>query len=183
MALIVEPVHLSYRDAKGWIGRLTFYVSGDTGSNTLDDFNSCAATLKTAVDGLTNAIIQSTGGLPSPAIYTLQYGTNAEYPAEWMKCVMTFSTAQNEIHRFKIPAPKIAIMESDGITVINDGTSSPVVAFVNAVKNADPSGTFVSTKSGEAYTHFEGGIVRLGRQPRRFNERVKSSHLVAGEGE
>ena len=183
MATVVLPARLSYRDAKGWIGHMNFFDAGVTGTNVLDDWNSCAATLKAAVDGLTNAIIQSTGGLPSPSIYTLQYGTNAEYRAEWMKAVMTFSTANNEIHRYKVPAPKIAIFETDGITVINDGTSAPVVAFVNAVKNPDPSGTFVCTKDGEPFTHFEGGLLRLGRQPRRFNERVKSAKLVAGEGE
>jgi hypothetical protein len=58
-----------------------------------------------------------------------------------------------------------------------------VVAFVNAVKNADASGTYVSNAAGLPYTHFEGGIVKFGKQQRRINERVKSAHLVAGEGE
>lgn len=183
MAIQVQTSEFSFRDAKGWIGKVRFHISGTVGTNTLDDYNSCASTLQTALTALTNAALQSTNNLPAVGEIGLTYGTNAQYPAEWMKAVFTFSTANGDISRFKVPAPKIGIMETDGITVINDGSNALVVAFVDAVKNADASGTYVSTSSGEAYAHFEGGIVRLGKQPRRFNGRVKSAKLVAGEGE
>jgi hypothetical protein len=176
------PYTISFRDAKGFIGKMKFFISG-ADDNTPSDFSSAADTLTVAVEALTNAALQATGSIGFFGIITLTYGTNAEYPAEWMKAVMQFSNGSGQIARWKVPAPKIAIMESDGVTVINDGTSAPVVAFVNAVKNADASGTFVSSESGLPWTHFEGGLVRFGKQPRRFNERIKSSHLVAGEGE
>lgn len=184
MATIQQKYRLGFRDAKGWIGFTSFFVSGVVGINTADDYNEAAGTLLAAIEGLTNAALQSVGTGPVGfGPITLTYGTNAEYPAAWMKAVMQFSNGNGEITRFKIPAPKIAIMDTDGVTVLNDGTSAPVVAYVNAMKNAASSGTFISNADGVPYAHFEGGLVRLGKQPRRFNERIKSSHLVAGEGE
>jgi len=161
---------------------MRFFVNGDTGSNTLNDYQAAAATLLAALEGLTNAAV-SASQLGTTGLITLTYGTNAEYPAEWMKAVMQFSNGATNIGRFKVPAPKIAIMDTDGVTVLNDGTSAPVVAFVNAMKNADTSGTFISNAAGLPWTHFEGGLVKFGKQPKRFNERIKSSHLVQGEGE
>jgi len=183
MATITFPFNLVYRDAKGFIGRMRFFVSGDSGLNTAVDFQSAQFTLLTAVDALTNCALQAETGFSSNPIITLTYGTNAEYPAQWMKAVMQFSNGSGQIGRFKVPAPKVAIMDTDGVTVLNDGTQALVVAFVNAMKVADASGTFISNASGLPWTHFEGGLVRFGKQPRRFNERIKSSHLVQGEGE
>jgi len=183
MALRTIPFGMSFRDAKGFIGRVRFFVTGDAGVNTPDDFTAAADTLESAVQGLTNAALQSETGIAFNNLITLTYGTNAQYPAEWMKAVMQFSNGSTQIGRFKIPAPKIAIFDTDGVTVLNDGTQALVVAFVDAMKNADASGTYISNASGLPWTHFEGGLLRLGKQPRRFNERIKSSHLVAGEGE
>ena len=183
MAIRTEKVAVTWRDAKGFTVRNTFFISGDASLNTPSDFTSCFDTLITALSGLTNCALQATDGLGFFGLITLTYGTNAEYPASFMKAVMQFSNGTNSITRWKIPAPKIALMESDGVTVINDGTQAAVVAFVNAVKNADASGTYVSDAAGLPYTHFEGGIVKFGKQQRRINERVKSAHLVAGEGE
>jgi len=183
MAIRTEKVSVTWRDAKGFTVRNVFFISGDAAGNTPSDFTACFDTLITALTALTNCALQATDGLGFFGLITLTYGTNAEYPASFMKAVMQFSNGTDQITRWRIPAPKIALMEADGVTVINDGTSAPVVAFVNAVKNADASGTYVSNAAGLPYTHFEGGIVKFGRQQRRINERVKSAHLVAGEGE
>lgn len=182
MATLTIPVSYSFRDAKGFIGRERFFISGNGSTNGATDYDSAAGTLLAALENLTNAAIQA-GPLTTTGLVTLTYGTNAEYPAEWMKAVMQFSNGSGQIGRFKIPAPKIALFDTDGVTILNDGTQAAVVAFVNAMKNADASGTYVSNASGLAWTHFEGGLLRFGKQPRRFNERIKSSHLVAGEGE
>jgi len=183
MTVRVLDLDLGFRDAKGWVGRMRFHIGGDAGTNTLDDYGSCAATLITAVEALTNATIQSAIGPALANQFTLAFGSNSQYPAEWMKAVYTFSTDTAQISRFKVPAPKLAQFTTDGITVDNGGSNAIVDAFVSAVKTADASGTFVSTQAGVPYTHFEGGILRLGKQPRRFNGRIKSAQLVAGEGE
>lgn len=183
MTLFTMPVTFSYRDAKGWIGRMRFWISEDDGAaNYPGDVIALADDLRSAVLGLTNGAEQNPDGILFGPRQTLAYGTNAEYPAEWMKAVMTFSTDQGSISRFKVPCPKIAIFDTDGITVKNDGSVAVVVTFVNLMKGLT-GGAYVSTLSGEPYTHFEGGILRLGKQPRRFNGRVKSAGLVAGEGE
>jgi hypothetical protein len=183
MALVVGRYTSTWRDAKGWTTRVTHYVSEDNGNAGFPgDMEAVAVALRAAIVNLTNAAFQGDTGFVTTLPVTLTYGTNAEYPAEWMKAQFTFSTDLGSFHRFKIPAPKIAIMETDGITVINDGTNAAVVAYVNAVKNAS-GGAFCSTKTGLPFTHFIGGIVRLGKQPRRFNELIKSAKLVQGEGE
>ena len=183
MALQTILFRTSWRDAKGWIGKVTHHISCDDADvNFFSDVHTAAAALQAAIGGLTNCAFAGDSGLFLETPPTLTYGDNLQYPAEWMKAVFTFSTDDGEISRFKIPAPEIDLMETDGITIKNDGTQLQVVAYVNAVKNAS-GGAFVSTRSGHPYTHFEGGIVRLGKQPRRFNGRVKSATLVAGEGE
>lgn len=181
----ILPFHLSYRDAKGWIGKMRFWIADPDGTVPLVSYESMADTLTAAVSGLTNAALQSTSGLggKSENELGLAYGANSQYPAEWMKAVMTFTTDNGTISRFRVPAPKLAIFDTDGVTVLNDGTQPLVVAFVNAMKTPDPGGAFVANQSGLPYTHFVGGLLRLGRQPKRFNEFVKSAGLVAGEGE
>lgn len=183
MALFTQKYNVAWRDAKGFISRNTIFVTGTVGTNTADDYNAAADTLINAIIPMTNAALQSVGGPAGYGLITLTYGTAAQYIAGWMKCVMQISNGTGQISRIKIPAPKTSYLDTDEVTVINDGTNALVTAFVNAVKNADSSGTFVSDAAGLPYTHFEGGLVRFGKQPRRFNERIKSSHLVAGEGE
>lgn len=185
MSQRILPFRIGLRDAKGWVGRLNFWISDADGSAALTSFEAVADSLTTTALALSNAVLQSSSGIAgkSQNELTLAYGTNAQYPAEWMKAVMTFTTDDTTITRWRIPAPKIAIMDTDGITVKNDGTVAAVVAFVAAVKTADAGGAFCSTKFGVPYTHFVGGIVRLGKQPKRFNDFIKSAGLVAGEGE
>lgn len=183
MALQVNQWEMSFRDAKGWIGKTRGHVTvDDAGADPAGDVSQVVLAIKNAIIAITNAAYQGEtfGLLISPP--TLTYGTNAQYPAEWMKVWMQFSTDLGTIHRFKIPAPKIAIMDTDGVTVKNDGTVATVVAYVNAMKGTHGD-AYSSTATGLALTHFEGGLVRLGAQPKRFNERVKSAGLVAGEGE
>lgn len=172
------------RDAKGWVKTYRYFITADNAAGTFNaDVATCSQALESAINGLTNAAQQTrsqlTGGQGQ---LTLTYGTNAEYPANWMEARMMFTTDKGSRSVFGIGAPKIALFDTDGVTILNDGTQAAVVAYVNAVKNA--AGTaFVSTEDGLPYTHFVGGILKIGRQPRRFAETVKSSHLVQGEGE
>ena len=184
MALQVVSVSLNWRDAKGFVGRTRFHITADdTGATYVQDVQSVAETVQAAIGGLTNAAYIGSGGtfiVKSPS--TLTFGDNLEYPQEWAKAVMTFTDDLTGIHRFKIPAPEIDIFDTDGITVLNDGTQAQVVAYVNAMKTAINS-AYPSTYGGLAFTHFVGGQLKLGKQPKRHNQFIKSSHLVAGEGE
>lgn len=181
MALDVVPFTASWRDAKGWVGRTRIHIALDDTLGTQADVDTQAANYIAAVGGLTNAVYQGSNlRISTPP--ALAYGDNLQYPAEWMKAVMQWSTDVGTITRFKIPAPEIDLFDADGVTILNDGTQAQVVAYVAAIKLV-VNGCYFSTASGLAYTHFEGGILRFGKQPRRFNERIKSAHLVAGEGE
>jgi len=184
VALIQQRFRMSTRDAKGWTKVYSYFITADNGdAGFATDTETVADALEAAILGLTNAAEatrpqQTTG----QTVLDLAYGANSEYPQNWNQARMMFVTAKGARSVFGIGAPKIAIFDTDGTTVLNDGTQALVVAYVNAVKTA--SGTaFVSTESGLAYTHFVGGILKIGRQPRRFNEMIKSSHLVQGEGE
>lgn len=181
MALFTQKYNVGWRDARGWISRNTFFVTGTVGVNTADDYNAAGDTLINAIIPMTNAALQSVGGPAGYGIITLTYGTAANYIAGWMKCRMQFSNGSGGILRLAIPAPKQSYLLADLVTVDNSGGNALVTAFVNAVKNADSSGTYVSDAAGLPYTHFEGGLVRIGKEPRRINIRIKSSTLVAGE--
>lgn len=183
MALQVLRYQTSWRDAKGWIGKVTHHiVSDDTSATQEADVLTVALNLKAAIGGLTNAAFAGDSGFVYLTRPTLAYGDNLEYPAEWMKAVFTFTADNGSISRFKIPAPEIDLFDTDGVTILNDGTQAQVVAYVAAVKTAVNLAQPCNS-NGFPLTHFVGGLLRLGKQPRRFNEFIKSSHLVAGEGE
>ena len=183
MALRLLKFSTSWRDAKGFIGRTRNNIIVDDASPTWTaDVEGIASSLVAAIGGLTNCAFAGQSGLGFETVPTLAYGDNLEYPAEWMKAVMTFTDDLGAISRFKIPAPELDLFDTDGVTVLNDGTQTQVVAYVNAMK-ANINGAYISSNGGTPYTHFVGGILRFGKQQKRFNEFIKSSHLVAGEGE
>jgi hypothetical protein len=176
---------VTLRDAKGWTGRTGVWISYDPADpGNFEDVATCAATLRNAVEGLSNAAFQSDGGASGDnSALPVAYGASGVvYQNAWQQAQMEFQDSSGGIHRYRIPAPLVAIFDTDRLTVLNDGTQAAVVAYVAAMKTA--SGTaFVSSRSGQALTKFIGGILVEGRQPRRFNAFIKSSHLVAGEGE
>lgn len=184
VALVTSTFSAATRDAKGWTRNYKYFVTADVAdANYEADLSNAAATLEAAILGLTNAALSRRAALATgQSIQPLAYGTNAEYPANWMAARFMFVTSKGSRAVFSIGAPKVAIFDTDGITVLNDGTQALVVAYVAAVKTAIGT-AFVSTVDGQAFTSFVGGILKIGRQPRRFNEFIKSSHLVQGEGE
>lgn len=183
MAIRIMRYTTSWRDSKGWVGRVTNFISTDDTIGTFEaDTVGTAAALQAAIGGLTNAAFAGDSGLAFITIPTLAYGAASQYTQAWVKAIMTFETDDQTVHRFRIPAPEVDLFDTDQTTVLNDGTQAQVVAYVNLMKGIVNS-TFICTKDGAPFTHFVGGILRLGKQPRRFSETIKSSHLVAGEGE
>lgn len=184
MAVSTVRYNISFRDAKGWINRQHYWITGDDTDVTFGaDLLGIAQTIKTAVTALTNGAFAGDSGLSGKdSAIAPSYGSNSEYPAAWQGAVMTWTDSVGSIHRWKIGAPKIAIFDTDGVTVLNDGTQALVVAYVAALKTTS-NGVFPSSRNGQPFTNFVGGVLRMGTQPKRFNEFVKSSHLVQGEGE
>jgi len=184
MAIVVVPYSASYRDAKGWPKNYRYWISGDNASGTYSaDVEALADALTAALTGLTNAALQRDSPLTqAQSVKDLAYGTAAAYIGNWMQARMMFTTAKGTRSVYGIGAPKVALFDTDLITILNDGTQAAVVAYVAAVKGSSTT-ALGSTEDAQAYTHFVGGILKVGRQPKRFNELVKSSHLVQGEGE
>jgi len=184
MALVTQRISWSTRDAKGWKNVHRYWVTADAAdANFFADMDTVVGTLESATNALSNAAEQTRPPyIGASQQLPLAYGTAAEYVANWMQARMMFTTDAGVRSIFGIGAPKVAIFDTDRITVLNDGTQALVVAYVAAVKTG--SGTaFVSTQDGQPYTKFVGGILKIGKQPRRFGEPIKSSHLVQGEGE
>jgi len=184
VALVQQLFTQTNRDAKGWIKTYRYWITANNAdAGYFTDSESVAQALETALNNLTSAAPATRSPMTSGAHnQTLAYGANAQYPANWMQARMMFTTDKGTRSVFGIGAPKIALFDSDGITILNDGTQAAVVAYVAAVKTAVGT-AFVSTEDGQAYTHFVGGVLKIGKQPRRFNEFIKSSHLTQGEGE
>jgi hypothetical protein len=190
------PFRLTYRDAKGWLFQFRAYITQDFDLATANaDIEVVAQTVRNAIRdlandvGLTNAKFQSASLYMGELLRPITYGDNAEFPsAPADKAVYTFADSSGSFHRYRIGAPTVAQFESDGLTVNNQsggGANAQVVAFVAAMKTGAgvAHGAFVSSRGGLALTNFIGGIRRVGKQPRRFNETIKSALLVAGEGE
>jgi hypothetical protein len=180
MAALTVPFGLTLRDARGFTGKVRFYITGDDG--TPDDILNVADIIADAVEGLSNGRLVSTTGLDLTNVSPLVYGLTAQYLPAWLKAAMTFADANGGTHTFEIPSPLVGIFDTDLTTVLNDGTIASVVTFKTAITTA--SGTaFCSTRGGIAYALFVGGNLLARKQPKRFTRKIKSSHLVQGEGE
>jgi hypothetical protein len=138
---------VTYRDAKGNTGRVSFYVAS---TGTVASEQLAANTVVNSIAALTNALEQSRTGPGTSVAGLVTYGTNAEFPSIEDKAVFTFADANGGLHRFQIPAPKLAIFDADGETV--DKTQADVVTFTSAlVANA-------VNRNGIAIGFFVGGI-------------------------
>lgn len=186
MAVVLSTLsyRMSFRDAKGWTFNNRIYITSDSGADGyLADASSVANAVRVATIAMTNCAFIGDSGLSGyPVVSPQTYGTNAEYPAAWDKAVMMFVDANGAVHRYRIGAPKLALFDTDGSTILNDGTQATVVAWIAAMKTAIGV-AYVSSRAQAALTNFTGGVRRVGSQPRRFNEFIRSSHLVQGEGE
>lgn len=128
MAVHAQRESVTYRDAKGNTGRVSFFVDGGTSANAA---STAAGTVITAMNALTNAVLQSAVGPSLVVQQEVVYGTNATFASVEDKAVFTFQTATGDLHRFQIPAPISSIFLADGETV--DPANTAVVTFVSAV--------------------------------------------------
>lgn len=115
---VMNRFALSFRDSKGNTSRMLVRIGDATDAATITDLN----TLVTDTAALTNASCQK-GILPYGNI---TYGTTAQFASVEDKAIMTFRDPNDgTLHRFAIPAPKLAIFLTDQETV---GPAITVVA-------------------------------------------------------
>lgn len=184
---------ISIRDSRGFVSVFRWWQTVDIAAGTaFTDYAAVFEAVLAAVLGLTNGVPVKASGFPGFDGYDPGlYGGTGQYTAVYTKANMMFLDTGGKRHLYHIPAPKVAIFDTDLTTVLNDGSQALVEAFKTAMLSA--SGTsYVSSRNTAGLTtdspglglgHFLGGKLVLGKQPKRFNEFIKSSHLVTGEGE
>lgn len=169
MAVFAESV--SYRDSKGEVSRISFYVSAATAAAAL----TAATNVVNLIAALTNAAFNNAKGAYTSSPAQNVYGTTAEYETSEDKAVLQFQTSTGAIHKYMVPAPKAAIFLADRETV--DSAQADVAALTAAFVTNQ-----VCSRDGALITAFIGGT-RLRRKLRRkFNIYTRNPQLT-GPGE
>jgi hypothetical protein len=165
MAVYGETVTL--RDDKGNIAQTRFFVSASTPALAL----TAATNVVNLITPLSNAALQNAKGAYTTSPTAQSYGTAAEFDTCEDKAVLTFITATGSIHRYQIPAPKVAIFLADKETV--DPANSDIAAFTAAVISNQ-----VCSRDSSLITAYIGGIRRRAKFNRRLNIFTKNPALT-----
>lgn len=182
MASFIYTASVSYRDARGQVGRVRFYINqGSTG--TVGDTSSIATGVLTALNACTNAAPVAYGGIASltgnQVLNPDQYGTNQEFPNVEDKAVLTFLMANNTLSRLSIPAPVGTgannLFMPDGETV--NPLATPIVNLVAALTVVGAHAETPSTKNGSPYNILVSGA----RARRRFQRKTTIWTLIPAE--
>lgn len=167
------------RDAKGNVAYFRYYI--DYSAGTLASAQAFSLSVNNAFSALSNGAQQATWGLDNK-YGVAQYGAHASggaYESVIEKAVLVFQDAAGQLHRFEVPAPKIAIFKADKVTV--DPANGLVVTFIGLMA----SGTFgvsatVVSRQDIPLANFMGGVFRGRKLRRRLNILVLEPDLTAG---
>lgn len=168
---------VTFRDAKGNTGRFGFFVDGQAAAST-QAIQTDTQTILATIPPLTWAAVQRYTGIVTE-YGVAQYGahnTNGAYEAIVDKAVMVFQDAAGQLHRYEIPAPKVAIFKNDKITV--DPANSAVSAFVTAFTTVQTGGCFVCSRQDVALANYMGGVYKARKLHRRLNVLVLEPDLT-----
>jgi len=150
---VLDKLGIRFRDAKGNTAKMTVKIGDADHATTVADLNTLVGHLAAA----SNAHVQS--GLDTTNNFT--YGTNAEFPNVEDKAVLTFKDASGGLHRFAIPAPKLAIFDTDGETI-----KPSVTAIANVITDFQ---TFVyASNTATSALVYVGGF----RQRRKLHRKI-----------
>lgn len=158
----IAPNTLGFRDARGQVGRLRYYIN--VGGGTLAHSVALSDAIRSQLVLLTNAALVSSVGLDGNVLNPNQYGANAEYPNVEDKARLSFIMSNNTLSHMDIPAPKLSMFLVDGETV----DPAQVAALTAALAVTGAGGEFPSTKNGAAYIAFVGGMRRRARFQRKM---------------
>lgn len=151
------PQSATYRDDKGQVATVRFYVlAADEG-----DALTAAQAIVAAISAMTNAAFDGARGAYTTVPAAHAYGANATFESVEDKAQVTFQTEVGSMHRYKIPAPKEAIMLADGETL------NPANGLVATFAAAMAAGA--ASRDGVAITDLIGGVRTRSRFQRRFN--------------
>lgn len=160
----------SYRDAKGRIGKIRFYVFD--GGTPITQAAAAGAVLA-AVDTISNGHRQTWRGPDTGIANTPGYGSVAQFQNAEDKAVFTFYGASGAYHRLMVPSPASSIFEPDLETV--DQANANVVTLITAVlANATDS-------AGTAISGFVGAVRGRRKMQRRLNLLILTPDLTTNE--
>jgi hypothetical protein len=169
---------VTMRDAKGNTSVFRYFL--DINAGTLPAAQTQAAAINAGFAALSNAALQNTKGLSSE-YGVAQYGAhvaNGAYESVIEKAVLVFQDASGQLHRFEIPAPKIAIFKTDKVTV--DPANGLVVTFIALVTTpAAGPGSFMCTRQDIAFSNYMGGVFKARKIRRKLNILVLEPDLTA----
>lgn len=144
----------SFRDAKGQVARMRLLVGGASVTSVETESQS----LKTLIQAVTNAFVW----LPNQDGPQRVYGTAANYQDVEDKANLTFYDPAGSLHRYQIPAPKLAEFLTDQETV--DQTETNMAALIAAF-GANVFGRATDTSP----LVYLGGLRIRRKMIRRFN--------------
>lgn len=175
MALPIYRANLTLRDARGQVGRVSWYGQITAGTGLITDLEVLMSNVATAIAACSNAAVVGynglqTGGGTGQVVNPDQYGANQAFPNIEDKAVLTFLMANNTLSRMSIPAPVGTggnnIFLADGETV--NPLATPIVNLVAALTAVGAHNEAASSKNGSDYN-----ILVLGmRQRRRFQRKM-----------
>lgn len=161
---------LSLRDDKGQVAKMRWYSTAATAG----DAATSALAVEAAIVAITNCTVVSFTGPAGLDPQPIVYGTSAQYKNCEDKAQLLFQTAVGALHKFQIPAPKVAIFLTDQETV--DPGNGLVVTLVAAMTD----GVTCDRSSSPLSSLIGGGYIRR-KTERKFNTITKNPAL-AGPG-
>jgi len=164
----------TWRDAKGNTANMKFYI--DFTAGTVANASTFGGALVTLLDALTNAAIQSAHG-PAGLYGVLQYGAHpAEYQSVEQKAVLVFQDSSGQLHRFKLPAPVVAMFLADQQTV--NPAFGGVASLITKLTTADVNGVFAVSRQDLPFSNYIGGFYATTKLRRRLNVTVLTPALT-----
>lgn len=165
----------TFRDAKGQIGRIAFWVNYSDAEATPDAW-TLGSNMATALAASSNgALIVASG--PYAVALPNAYGARADYVDAEDKAVLVMQDTLGVLHRFAVPSPKASMFMADGQTV--SPTSATVTNIIAALATPVNAAGFGAKGNGAAnFASAPGGFVGGYRQ--RRNSKRPSIWLLSG---
>lgn len=166
----------TFRDAKGNTSAFRVFID-EGAAGDADAVQAFAVSLRDALIALTNAAFQGARGTLTE-YGVAQYGAHAvggAYESIVEKAVLVFQDLAGQLHRYEIPAPKIALFKADKVTV--DPTNGSVVTFVGLMTQAAP-GVHVVSRQDIGLANYMGGVFKARKIRRRLNILVLEPDLT-----
>jgi len=174
MAQEIARNTITFRDARGHTGKVSFYVAYDrTVANSMTNAHDLVVSIQADLAALSNGAIVGSTGLNGAVFPPNVYGASLVYGTSEDKLRLRMLAADNTIHTLAIPAPVIAAFEADQETALG----CAIAALVAALKTAPAASAFPCTRAGSAFAASLGGQLTRKKFQRKLTIYAKSANL------